>query len=80
MRLWIPLLWMALAVITATQTVATMHDEGMHHNWALLFAVSVGDWLPWIPATMLILELERRLSLFGARKVAAWSAHLSSRA
>lgn len=75
---WISLLWLALGVVAATQTVVSMHSAGMHHDWVLLFTVTLARWLPWVPATIGILFLERVLPLFGPRRAFAWTAHVAA--
>lgn len=76
--MWIPLPWLALALIDASQTVATMFSEGMHHNWALLFSVWAMGWLPWIPATVLILWIDRRFPFRAGRWTAPLAAHATA--
>lgn len=76
--LWISLAWLALAVIDASQTVVAMHSMGMHHNWALLFSVWVLGWLPWVPATALILWIDRRFPFRDARWATPLALHVSA--
>lgn len=76
--LWIPLAWLALAVIDASQTVVAMHSMGMHHNWPLVFSVWVAGWLPWIPATGLILAIDRRYPFRSAQWVAPLTLHVTT--
>lgn len=73
--LWVPFAWLALAAIDASQTVVAMHSMGMHHNWPLLFFVWVLGWLPWIPATALILAIDRRFPLRSSRWIAPLCLH-----
>src|SRR5436190_13710743 len=52
--------WLALALLTATQTVVGMRSEGMQHHWTRLFLVVATQWLPWALATPLVLGLGKR--------------------
>jgi two-component sensor histidine kinase len=75
--LWIGLVWLALALFDATQTMGVMRAEGMHHNWPVLFAIEALSWLPWVAATALIFWLARRAPLAGRPSV-AWLAHVAA--
>jgi sensor histidine kinase YesM len=61
--LWIAAIWSAIGLIEAAQTVVGMHAEGMHHNWAALFATDFLSWLPWALVTPLVLRLGRTYPL-----------------
>ena len=42
---WIAVLWFAVSLVTAAQVVIGMAAVRMHHNWTLLFLVTVAAWL-----------------------------------
>jgi two-component system, LytTR family, sensor kinase len=73
---WIAAIWLGFGLVDATQTVLMMHSEGMHHAWVKLFAKSVLSWVPWMVATPLVMELERRLSPVRLRSWKTWVVHL----
>jgi two-component system LytT family sensor kinase len=75
--LWIALVWLALALFDAAQTMGVMRAEGMHHNWPLLFAIEALSWLPWAAGTTLIFWLARRVPLSG-RPTIAWLVHVAA--
>jgi two-component sensor histidine kinase len=75
--LWITLVWLALALFDATQTIGVMRAEGMHHDWPVLFAIEALSWLPWAAATALIFWLARRVPLVG-RPTIAWLVHVAA--
>jgi len=75
--LWVGLVWLALALFDATQTMGVMRAEGMHHNWPVLFAIEALSWLPWAAATALIFWLVRRVPLAGRPSV-GWLAHVAA--
>src|ERR1700756_1118564 len=52
----IGLLWLAFALINASQIVVGMRAVGMQHAWARLFFVVLASWLVWALATPLILR------------------------
>jgi two-component system LytT family sensor kinase len=58
--LWIALLWAGLGIFDAAQNVFAMRHQGMHHSWVKLFIVLTFDWLPWVLATPLVIDLGRR--------------------
>lgn len=61
--LWIASIWLGVGLFEATQNVMVMRAEGMHHAWTKLFIALLLGWLPWIPATPLVLFLGRRYPL-----------------
>ena len=69
--------WTGVAVFDATQTVAVMHAEGMHHAWARLFFCVVLSWMPWALATPVILSLGRRYPL-NFKASWKWLVHLGA--
>jgi len=71
---WITLLWLGFALLQSMQNVITMRSEGMRHNWYLVFAVSLSDWIPWAISSPFILALARRIPF--PRK-SAWATHIS---
>ena len=68
-------IWGAIAVWDATQTVLVMHSEGMHHNWAQLWASSFLTWLPWVLATPLVFRLGSAFSPRHLRPITTWIVH-----
>jgi two-component system, LytTR family, sensor kinase len=57
---WIASIWFGIGLFSATQTVAVMRAEGMHHAWSHLFVTELLSWLPWALATPVVLSLGRR--------------------
>jgi two-component sensor histidine kinase len=74
--LWIPTVWLGFGLIDATQAVIGMHSEGMHHNWAKVFFLSVIAWIPWALATVPVMRLNRRYPITQWRSARTWSVHL----
>lgn len=72
---WIASIWFGLGLFDATQTVFTMHAEGMHHAWIRLFATLVICWLPWALATPVVVRLGRRYPPVRLRPIYAWIIH-----
>lgn len=72
-KLWIPVAWVALALADAAKTVSSMHAQGMHHNWALLFEIEALSWIPWIAGSLLIVWLADLLR--GVRPLFEWCTH-----
>jgi hypothetical protein len=75
---WIASIWLAFGLVDATQTVASMQAEGMHHPWVTLFAVTVVSWLPWALATPLVLQLARRFPPLRLRPFRTWLVHIGA--
>jgi two-component system, LytTR family, sensor kinase len=50
-------IWIVFGLFNATQTVAVMRTEGMHHDWPKLFFVTMLSWLPWALGTGLALRI-----------------------
>jgi two-component system, LytTR family, sensor kinase len=73
--LWVASIWTAVALFDATQTVFGMRAEGMHHAWLHLFLTVFLAWLPWIPATPLVLHFAQRFPLSRAGIVTSCLAH-----
>lgn len=72
-KLWIPVALLAFAVADGAKSVSSMHAEGMHHNWALLFEIEALSWLPWVVGSLAVVWLAdvlRRLP-----PALEWSAH-----
>jgi two-component system, LytTR family, sensor kinase len=57
---WIGAIWLAGALIDASQTILIMHAEGKHHFWLPLFVIEFVSWLPWGLSTPFIVNLARR--------------------
>lgn len=57
---WIAALWCAAAVFEASRSIVVLHLEGDHSGEIRLFLTEFAAWLPWIPATPLIIGLARR--------------------
>jgi hypothetical protein len=58
------MLWLAIGVIEACQTVFPMRAQGMHHAWLALFVTLVLSWLPWAIATPVVMRLAWRYPMF----------------
>jgi two-component system, LytTR family, sensor kinase len=76
--LWIALVWAAVGLIDASQTVFTMRAQGMHHAWVSLFATLMLSWLPWALATPLVIRLAHRYPLFHVLTFQRLCAHLGT--
>ncbi len=74
--LWIIGVWFGFGLIDATQTVLTMHAEGMHHPWGKLFLTSIAEWIPWAIATAPIMRLGRLYPFLQWRSTRTWLVHL----
>lgn len=74
--LWIALIWLGFALVDATQMVAVMRAEGMHHAWAKLFATQLLCWLPWVVTTSLVLRFGGRVPQGRLRPLLIWLAHI----
>lgn len=70
--------WTGIALFDATQTVAVMHSEGMHHAWVRLFFTTVLSWAPWAAATPVALFLGRRYPPFTLRPFRTWAVHIGA--
>lgn len=73
---WIAVLWFAVSLVTAAQVVIGMAAVRMHHNWTLLFLVTVAAWLIFPVVTPVILALSRRFPLAKTRDWRNLPAHL----
>jgi two-component system LytT family sensor kinase len=71
---WIAGLWAGLGILDATQNVFAMRHEGMHHAWVKLFFVLMLSWLPWVLATPVVVQLERRYP-FVRKPAQGWLIH-----
>jgi hypothetical protein len=60
------MLWLAIGIIDACQTVFPMRAQGMHHAWSALFVTLVLSWLPWAIATPVVMRLAWHYPLFRA--------------
>ncbi len=72
---WIASIWFGLGLFDATQTVFSMHAEGMHHAWVRLFGTLLVAWLPWALATPVVLSLGRLYPPLRLRPFFAWIIH-----
>lgn len=75
---WIALLWLAFALVNATQIVTGMRTVGMEHAWSRLFATVLLSWLVWALATPLVLRLNRRFPPNRWRPIRVWLVHLAT--
>ncbi len=57
---WIVLIWSAVGLIDACQTVLFVHSLGAQRNWLPVFGTELASWLPWLLATPLITGLTHR--------------------
>jgi two-component system, LytTR family, sensor kinase len=76
--MWIAFVWLAFALVNATQTVVGMHAEGMRHAWTRLFVTLLLSWLVWALATPLVLRLARRYPPTRWKPVSTWLIHLGA--
>lgn len=74
--LWIAVLWGGMGLFDATQTVVSMHSQGMHHAWTQLFFTILFSWMPWALATPVVMYLGRRFPPVRLRPVSIWFIHL----
>ena len=74
---WIAVLWSAVGLFEATQTVFVMRAEGMQHAWVALFFTLLLSWLPWALATPLVLRLGRKYPPAQWRRLSTWGVHLA---
>src|SRR5689334_10424231 len=73
---WIACLWLAFAIVNATQIVGGMRAVGMKHPWSRLFVTILLSWIVWALATPVILRLGRRFPLNRWRSLPTWLIHL----
>jgi two-component system, LytTR family, sensor kinase len=76
--LWIALLWGAVGLFDASQSVMIMHKEGRHQSWLPLFTTELALWLPWALATPLITRLARRHPVTGNAPARSAAVHLGA--
>jgi two-component system, LytTR family, sensor kinase len=76
--IWIVSVWFGLGLFDATQTIFTMHAEGMHHAWLNLFLTLLITWLPWALATPIIMHLGRKYPPIRLRPISNWMRHLAA--
>ena len=65
-----------MGLFDATQTVVSMHSQGMHHAWTQLFFTILFSWMPWALATPVVMYLGRRFPPVRLRPVSIWFIHL----
>jgi hypothetical protein len=75
---WAALIWLAIGLVDATQTVFGMRAEGMHHAWVQLFITLLLSWLPWALATPLVLRLGRQHPLGKLKPFFNWFTHIAT--
>jgi hypothetical protein len=75
---WIVLIWSAVGLIDACQTVLFVHTLGQPHAWLPVFGVELASWLPWLLATPLISGLARRHPLIPGTTLATVAIHLAA--
>src|ERR1700679_368518 len=75
---WIILIWSAVGLIDACQTVLFVHTLGQHRAGLPVFGVELASCLPWLLATPLISDLARRHSLIGGTTLATVAIHLAA--
>ncbi len=75
---WIVLIWSAVGLIDACQTVLFVHTLGQQRAWQPVFGVELASWLPWLLATPLISVLARRYSLVRGTTLATVAIHLAA--
>jgi two-component sensor histidine kinase len=75
---WIAFLWLAYALVNATQIVSGMRAVGMQHAWARLFLTVLASWLVWAVATPLVLWLGDRFPPTQLRPLRTWFIHFGA--
>src|SRR6185437_5604682 len=75
---WIVCVWFGFGLLDATETVLTMHAEGMHHPWGRLFLTGLLIWIPWALLTPPIMRLNQLYPILPWRTAKAWIVHLSA--
>ena len=73
---WILGIWFSVGLFDATQTVFSMHAQGMHHAWIRLFLTLLFEWVPMALATPIILSLARRYPPTRLRSFKTWLIHV----
>jgi two-component system LytT family sensor kinase len=76
--IWIASIWTGFGLIDATQTVFVMRSEGMHHAWVRLFVLTAVPFLPWAPATEIVMRLGRQFPPVTLRPLLTWFVHLAA--
>lgn len=74
--MWSVVAWTVFGVADGFETMASMHSEGMHHRWLVVLAVSVMNWMPWMLATPLIMQLAARVGSLRWKSAKWWLAHV----
>jgi len=69
--------WAGVGLFDATQTVAIMHSEGMHHAWPQLFVTTMLSWVPWVAATPVAFFLGRKYPPLTLRPWRTWVVHVA---
>lgn len=69
------LIWLGIALFDGLETVTSMREQGMHHQWTALFIAVVLTWLPWALATPLIVRMGRKYPPLKLRATAGWVKH-----
>lgn len=75
---WIAFLWLAFALVNATQIVAGMRAVGMQHVWSRLFFTILISWIVWALATPIVLRLGQRFPPVRLRPLRAWFIHVGT--
>jgi two-component system LytT family sensor kinase len=75
---WIAFLWIAFAIVNATQIVGGMRAIGMQHAWSRLFLTIVLSWIVWAFATPIILRLGARFPPRQWKRLRTWLIHLGT--
>jgi two-component system, LytTR family, sensor kinase len=75
---WSAAIWLGLGMVDALQTVIVLHEQGTHHGWFKLFAVTVLFWLPWALATVPVIHIGRRFPPVHVQPVLTWIVHLGA--
>jgi len=76
--IWIGSVWLGFGMLDASLTVFNMREQGMHHPWVKLFAVTVLFWLPWAIATLPVIGLGRRFPPLRLTPLSTWVVHLAA--
>src|ERR1700678_4549137 len=75
---WTILIWSAIGLVDACQTVLFVHTLGQRRAWLPVFGVELASWLPWLLATPLISGLAPRHPFVRGTTFAAAGMHLAA--
>jgi two-component system, LytTR family, sensor kinase len=74
----IAVIWSALALLDALQSVLRMHGTHRHLPWLPILGTALGSWLPWALATPFVVGLARRYPIGREVKIGAVAIHVAA--